>query len=182
MANDERSDKELIDTYLKGNQEAFGELYERYRRPLYSYLNQMMPGQGATVDDIFQTTWIKAIDNLAKYKDQQTFLAWLVRIGRNNAIDHFRKSGKHQAEDIDEHQVSTNAGIPWQEIGAGELAQAIEAAVKQLPTEQMEVFMMRQNKMPFKEIAEIQDCSLNTVLGRMHYATNKLRIVLQEWK
>ena len=46
----------------------------------------------------------------------------------------------------------------------------------------MEVFAMRQNKIPFKEIAEIQGCSLNTVLGRMHYAVNKLRQTLKEWK
>ncbi len=181
MADNERPDKELIDAYLAGNQGAFEALYERYRKPLYSYLNKMLPKQTATVDDIFQTTWIKAVDHLDRYHDRQTFFAWLVRIGRNTAIDHLRRSGKRQAVDIDEQQLAAGSGIPWQEIGVGELARAIETAVSQLPPEQLEVFAMRQNDVPFKDIADVQGCSLNTALGRMHYAVNKLRQILKDW-
>ena len=53
--------------------------------------------------------------------------------------------------------------------------------VAQLPDEQREVFLLRQQGMSFKEIAAIQQCSLNTALGRMHYAVQKLRQLLAEW-
>ncbi len=178
----ECTDKQLIDGYLAGNQQMFEVLYERYRKPLYSYLNKMMPGQTTTADDIFQKTWIKAIDYLDRYEDRQTFFAWLVRIGRNNAIDHFRRNEKHQHNELDENRLSAGHEIPWRQIGVDELDQAIRKAVDDLPAEQLEVFNLRQNDLSFKEIAEIQQCSINTVLGRMHYAVNKLRKVLQEWK
>ena len=182
MSENHDDDWQLINAYLNGNQAAFNTLYERYRRPLYSYLNKMMPGQTALVDDIFQATWMKAIDSLDKYQDKQKFFAWLVCIGRNKAIDHFRKEKKRQTVDIDDVQLSEERSIPWQKIGNEELGEAISEAVAQLSEEQQEVFILRQQDVAFKDIAEIQGCSLNTVLGRMHYALNNLRKILREWR
>lgn len=179
---EERPDRELIDAYLAGDQDAFATLYERYRRPLYSYLNKMLPGQTATVDDLFQQTWLKAINYLAKYQDQQTFFSWVARIAHNAAIDHFRRESQRPTIELDEDlQLPEESGIPWRKVGQTELAQAIEAAVAELPADQREVFILRQNDVPFKEIAVIQKSSLNTVLGRMHYAVTKLRQRLREW-
>jgi RNA polymerase sigma-70 factor, ECF subfamily len=182
MAPEPRTDKQLIDAYLRGDQDAFTELYERYRRPLFRYLNQMMPGQTATVDDLFQKTWLKVVDGLGRYQDRQTFFAWLVRIGRNNAIDHFRQAAQRENVEIDETRLATDRPIPWRQLNSRELARAIEQAVGTLPPEQKEVFLMRQQDVPFKDIAEIQDCPLNTVLGRMHYAVTRLREILKDWR
>jgi len=182
MSPDARTDKQLIAAYRRGDEEAFTELYQRYRRPLYQYLNQMLPGQTATVDDLFQRTWLKAIDGLGRYQDRQTFFAWLVRIGRNNAIDHFRQHTQRETVEIDEARLPSDRAIPWRQLDSRELARAIEQAVKELPSEQQEVFRLRQQNVPFKDIAVIQDCPLNTVLGRMHYAVTRLRVVLKDWR
>ncbi len=178
----ERSDQELIEAFRRGDHEAFEILYSRYRRPLYHYLNQMMPGQTTMVDDLFQNTWIKAIDNLGKYQHRHSFFAWLVRIGHNMAVDHFRQASQRETVEVTEEQLASSRGIPWREIGTRELGKAIQGAIEQLPVEQKEVFMLRQNNVAFIEIAQLQNCSLNTALGRMHYAVNKLRQILQDWK
>jgi RNA polymerase sigma-70 factor (ECF subfamily) len=47
---------------------------------------------------------------------------------------------------------------------------------------QREVFMLRLDKISFKEIAEIQNCSINTVLARMQYAMKNLKKGLIEWQ
>jgi RNA polymerase sigma-70 factor (ECF subfamily) len=44
------------------------------------------------------------------------------------------------------------------------------------------VFLLRQNGVAFKEIAEIQKCSLNTAIGRMQYAMKNLQKILYKWK
>ena len=49
----EQTDEELIRAYLDGNAGAFDTLYERYKRPLYAYLNKML-GSRALADDVFQ--------------------------------------------------------------------------------------------------------------------------------
>ena len=59
-----------------------------------------------------------------------------------------------------------------------ELGREIQNAVQSLSQEQREVFLLRQQELSFKEIAEIQKCSLNTVLSRMHYAIKNLRVFL----
>lgn len=178
---EELPDHAIIQAYLDGDGDAFTLLYERYRRPLYSYLNKMLPGQSATVDDLFQQSWLKACNNLGKYKDKQTFFSWLARIAHNTAIDHFRREGQHQTVDMEDFDFPEMKDIPWRKLGNRELADAIEAAVAELPEDQREVFLLRQQDVPFKDIADLQNCSLNTVLGRMHYAVNKLRLKLREW-
>jgi len=62
------------------------------------------------------------------------------------------------------------------ETGGRELGLRIEAAAARLPLEQREVFWLRmQADLSFKEIAKVQNCSINTALARMQYAVSKLR-------
>ena len=62
-----------------------------------------------------------------------------------------------------------------------ELAKALQSAADSLADDQKEVFLLRQEGLSFKEIAEVQKCSINTVLGRMQYALRNLRKQLAEW-
>ena len=65
-------------------------------------------------------------------------------------------------------------------IGAADIGRAISDALGKLPPEQKEVFILREQELSFKEIAELQECSLNTVLSRMRYAIKSLRMMLSE--
>ena len=62
-----------------------------------------------------------------------------------------------------------------------ELEKALKTATEELAPELKEVFLLRQQGISFKEIAEVQNCSINTVLGRMQYAIRNLRKQLNEW-
>ena len=180
MTSYETPDATLISRYLGGDERAFELLYERYHKALYSYLHKLVPGQVALIDDLFQKTWVKVIKNLPRYKEQNTFLAWAIRIARNLAYDYFRKE-KRKSELEDEDKVISKEILPGQGLEHSEMGQAISAAVKELPFEQREVFLLRQEGVSFKEIAELQNSTLNTALGRMHYAVTKLRQNLKGW-
>lgn len=177
----EVTDRKLIDGYLAGNSACFDQLYERYRRPLYSFLNGMLPGQPDIADDLYQKTWIKVINNLGRYHEKSTFLSWLLRIARNNAIDHFRREKKNVHENIEDHAIA-GRDEPWHRLHRQELAVAVQEAIGKLAEEQREVFLLRQEGVSFRDIAEISHCSVNTALGRMHYAVRKLRSLLRDWK
>ena len=70
---------------------------------------------------------------------------------------------------------------PSRQLEDGETGVEIAQAVRQLPPEQREVFIMRvQGDLPFKEIARVQKVSINTALARMQYALSKLRDLLAE--
>ena len=70
---------------------------------------------------------------------------------------------------------------PDDDADSAELETRIAAAAEHLPDDQREVFWMRmQSGLPFREIARIQGCSINTALARMQYALNKMRVELDE--
>lgn len=178
---DERtvSDGELIARYLQHDPTAFDDLYQRYRRPVYGYLNQYLPGRSAVVDDLFQQTWIKALEAMPRYRDQERFLPWLLRIAHNLVMDFFRSRAEAWAS-TDPDELEGLAGIddrpdPLEAMADAELQAAVERAVAQLSPEQREVLALRRQGIQFKEIARIQGTNINTVLGRMHYAVQRLR-------
>jgi len=178
-------DIELIKRYLKNESDAFKALYNRYNKALYGYLNKLLPGQHAVIDDIFQKAWIKVIKNLEKYQDNQKFSAWLFRIAHNEAMDYFRKYKREvYLEDLNEGAFYTgseifNSELPWRELDRRTLKKLLQNCLSGLSPEQKEVFLLRQEEFSFKEIAEIQDISINTALSRMQYALKALRICIK---
>ena len=178
------SDEELILAYLEGDSASFTVLYERYKRPLYAYLNRML-GNHAQSDDVFQQTWIRVVRRLGEYESKQKFFAWLTMIAHNLAIDQFRREKKSAELPLDDENVAVSEPVthtePWMRMHNRELGKALREAAEGLAEEQKEVFLLRQEGLSFKEIAEVQNCSINTVLGRMQYAVKNLRKRLNEW-
>ena len=181
-----RTDMELIEGYLSGNGRDFEELYDRYKKLLYGYLNNMLPQQQSTVDDIFQQTWLKVIQKLPEYRCNNHFSAWMIRIGHNLAIDHFRKNKKFvnqiSLDNEDAPDFPDKDKLVWENMDQTDFEQALGRELKALQQEQREVFMLRHSGVSFKEIAGIQNCSINTVLARMQYAIKNLKKNLVEWK
>ena len=68
------SDDLLTAAARGGDESAMGMLYERYRRPLYAYLNRMLNNDTMTADDLFQDLWIKVFKKLPDYKEEGVFL------------------------------------------------------------------------------------------------------------
>lgn len=179
------NDAGLIRAYLKGDEKAFEVLYYRYRKPLYGFLNNLAGGNGSEADEVFAETWLRVIDKLSKYNDSGKFSAWLFRISRNIFIDRLRHNKPERFVTIDgDDQIEIMAGSsefsPDREIGAGDISKEIYRALTSLQPEQKEVFLLREEaELSFKEIAEIQQCSIGTVLSRMRYALKKLRLILR---
>lgn len=179
------SDAGLIRAYLKGDEKAFEVLYYRYRKPLYGFLNNLTAGNSSEADEVFAETWLRVIDKLPKYNDSGKFSAWLFRISRNIFIDRLRHNKPERFVTIDgDDQIEIMAGSsefsPDREIGAGDISKEIYRALTSLQPEQKEVFLLREEaELSFKEIAEIQQCSIGTVLSRMRYALKKLRLILR---
>lgn len=180
---DEIEDIVLIRAYAKGDEKAFEILYYRYRQQLYGYLNNLTGGS-SEADEVFSETWQKVIKKLPGYRDDGKFSAWLFRIARNVFIDRIRhnKPDKFVAMDAEDSIEPTGSDMysPERELGRTDISKAIDAALDSLQPEQKEVFLLREEaQLSFREIAEIQGCSLGTVLSRMRYALKKLRFFLK---
>ena len=180
------SEHELIQRYLDGDTSAFDQLYHRWRGPLYGFLGRLLPGRDAVADDLSQQTWLRVVDALPRYQEQQRFAAWLFGIARNLARDHLRRQTANPVKpcgDTPLEELPVPAGPePWMAWSVRELGDALATALDHLPPDLREVFLLRRQGLSFKEIADLQKTGLNTVLGRMHYAVQRLRVRLEEWR
>jgi RNA polymerase sigma-70 factor (ECF subfamily) len=170
------SEKSLIDGCLQGNSNAFSLLVKLYRKQLYTYLYRLA-GNRVTAEDLFQETLLKVWRNLKHYNEQNKFSSWLFSIAHNVAIDSIRKRKVRDKikylEEITEQDDSHN---PHFTLEKKETTYKIMQSINKLPEKQKQVLLLRQHsKMTFKEIAELLNEPLNTVLGHMHYAVKKLR-------
>jgi RNA polymerase sigma-70 factor, ECF subfamily len=173
----EADDLALIRQCQRGDDSAFDALYQRYRLPLFRYLHRILEEHADMVDDLFQQTWIKAVRSLPKYQHREKFLAWLCRIAHNLAMDYFR-ARKVEAPAELPLTLADQAPHPDTELSRQEFGMALEKAIQKLPPEQQEVIRLRNEGMPFKDIALKHHISLNTALGRMHYAVQNLKKLL----
>ena len=108
-------------------------------------------------------------------------------------MDHARKSKHRNHASLDAavgedgpaliEKVSDNGPTPEHGSRAGELQNALAVAIEKLPTDQREVFILREyHGMPFAEIADVVDAKIGTVKSRMRYALEALRLELHQYE
>lgn len=182
------SDNELIIKYLNGNHECLEQLIHRHKQKVFSYI-LMVVKDSHLADDIFQDTFIKVINTLRTggYNEEGKFIQWVMRIAHNLIIDHFRKSKRlpvvdSRNEDFDIFSVLKDCDKSIEDrIVTDQIHEDVRALIEYLPDEQKEVLVMRYYyQMSFKDIAEQNQISINTALGRMRYALINLRKIIDK--
>ena len=182
MENSKVTDKQLISSYIAGNENALAELLARHKSRIFSYIMVTIRDK-QLAEDFFQDTFVKVIKTLkaGKYNEEGKFLPWVMRIAHNLMIDHFRKAKKMQTVrstpefDIFD-TISGDEPSSDEIIEKAQIKKDIKELINQLPDEQKEVIQLRMYyDMSFKEIGEYSNVSINTALGRMRYALINLR-------
>lgn len=170
------SDYKLIRKYLGGDRSAFEELYSRHKSRLYSYIHRLLGMEyRSSVDDIYQQTWIKAINRFNKYKDTGNFNSWMLRIAHNHFIDLCRKN-KVSFSELPE--IVDLKDMPGEELIKTERDNELNECIEKLRPDMKSVVLLRQQNISFKDIAQIQNISINTALSRMSYALKSLKKML----
>ncbi len=186
MANIVLSDKDLIRSYLEGNEKAFEKLLLRNKDRIFGYIISKVRNQNLA-NDIFQDVFIKVIKTLknGSYNEEGKFLPWVLTISHNMIVDHFRRSNKMQmisesSSKSDDFNIFSVLKLTDSNVEDIIIKDQIESdvvrLVEYLPNEQRDVLKNRIFKgMSFKDIADKEDISINTALGRMRYALINLR-------
>lgn len=182
------ADEQLVALFCAGQNEAFDELLLRYKDKLYAYIAFYTKNNDIT-DDLFQETFVKAIINLrkGKYNEKGKFYAWLTRIAHNLLIDQIRNEVSenlcyHQNEEKYINSLSNLWVINREnEIVKEQTLHDVKLLIEKLPSTQLEVVLMRYyQELSFKEIAEAKGISINTALGRMHYALQNMKAMAKK--
>lgn len=184
-------DHELVTHYTNGKEEAFETLLLRHKDKIYNYVYIKIRDH-ALAQDIFQDTFVKIVQTLkkGKYNEEGKFLPWAMRIAHNLVIDYFRKANKvrmisessSKTDDFNIFSVLELDEDNAQEvITKTELESQMIALVEHLPASQRDILKMRIfQEMSFKDIADRENISINTALGRMRYALINMRKLIEK--
>ncbi|RJP27671.1 MAG: sigma-70 family RNA polymerase sigma factor [Candidatus Omnitrophota bacterium] len=166
---------------------AFERIMELYHLPLFHYLLRMLRKK-EDAEDALQEVWLKVIRQRSSYCEQGRFSSWLYRIAHNYCLDLFRKRNyRPDEEEMSETSdgyalldgVASEYPTPHDLAVDNEVMSRVEKEVDCMPEAIREVFLLRiVHGVPFKQIAEIQDSPLGTVLSRMHQAVKRLQAAI----
>ncbi len=184
-------DSLLVNQYISGDEKSLEILLKKYKRVIFKTIVSKVKST-ELAEDLFQDTFIKIINTLktGKYNEEGKFLPWALRIANNLIIDYFRKNSSRRmisesSSTSDTFNVFTHMkcdSTPWiQQEMQNELYNELVSGVEFLPEAQRELIEMRIFQgMSFKDIAEEKEISINTALGRMRYAIQNLRKMMEE--
>lgn len=191
MAMERMDDRELIIEYTNGNEKAFECLLMRHKDKIHRFIYLKVRDQ-LLAEDIFQEAFIKIIRTLkaGSYNEEGKFLPWAMRIAHNLVIDHFRKSNKmkmisESSSKSDDFNIFSTLSLTdlniEDQITSEELKTQMVDLIEHLPDTQRDILKQRIfQDMSFKDIADQEDISINTALGRMRYALINLRKLIDK--
>jgi RNA polymerase sigma factor (sigma-70 family) len=181
------TDEQLIALFKEGNTYAMEVLVNRHKSRIYTSIYLLVKDK-YLAEDIFQDLFIKVIDTFraGKYKEENKFLQWAMRIAHNLCVDHFRKVKSkpiiRTSEGADIFDVLNFAEASTEDkIIREQSNEKIMKLVAMLPEDQREIIILRHfADLKFREISKILNCSVSTALGRMRYALLNLRKLIEE--
>ena len=165
-----------------GSEDGFRYLYEMHREKIYRLAYRYV-GSSGDAEDIMQETFVKAFQNITKFRYQQTasFSAWLCRICINSVIGHLRKQKRRRIDrTIPLHEIdnepSAKCPSPEKTAQTGQLLSLIQTAVESLSPHQRIAFDLRYSKhLEIAEIAEMMGSSESSVKTHISRSLARLR-------
>lgn len=178
---DKEEDKILFEKWRNGDSQSFSVLYNKYNRRLLGFLMKMTADR-ELAEDIMQETFFAALRNAHQFDVNRNLLSWFFGIAHKKVIDYFRHvkvENNHKKEA--EKAIGSKIDTPDVDISNKHIRDSINEIVETLDPLQREVFLLREmGGVPFKEIAKIMDCPINTALGRMRLALKNIRKELEK--
>jgi RNA polymerase sigma-70 factor, ECF subfamily len=175
------TDVALVRRARDGDYEAFELLFERYRTLVFRFAYQMVPRRD-DAEDIVQEAFVRAYQNLHKYRDEAKFTTWLLRIVTNLCTDQARMSQRRQALE----QQEASGALTWMTEGEIEdpvnnleedrRKHALRRALAALPAHHRSVIVLRDlEERDYNDIAAILGCTVGGAKLRVLRARRALK-------
>lgn len=174
------------------------QLKKRFETEALPLLDQLYGGalrmtrNPSDAEDLVQETFIKAYQAFDRFTEGTNLKAWLYRIMTNTYINSYRKAQRQpsqtSSDEITDYQLFSTANHDSTGLESAEVAAlrnvpntVISDAINALPEDyRMVVYYADVEGLPYKEIAEIMDTPLGTVMSRLHRGRKQLREALKE--
>lgn len=171
----ESSDEQLMSAFSRGSNDAFSELFLRYRQPLFGFFWRRVADR-AQAEELTQETFIAVIRAAPRYEQRAQFRTYLYAIALK-ILRAYRRKAAFRA---------TFLGSPAEYVEAaaesGVVTQLfMREALRKLEDMDREMVLLREfEQLSYAEIAELLNLPVNTVRSRLFRARSALRELLSE--
>lgn len=176
------TDEDLVTRSRGGDREAFDDLVRRYRKQIYR-IAYRITGDHTEADDLAQETFCRAFAALETFRGDASVKTWLFRIVSNLSLNVVRSARVVRHEDISpetlaERGEATTVQIPvaLDRLLDHERSCRLNRAIELLPVKQKMTLILRVFEgLPYREIAQIMECSPGTSKANFFHAVSSLR-------
>ncbi len=173
---DKQDEDTLIDQAKQGDRWAFGELVRLHQTGVIGVVLRMC-GDPYLAEDAAQEAFIRAWQHLPHYQHRGSFRSWLYRIALNVALDRLRV--ERETVNVERLPLTTSEGRPEIIAERHERHDYVREAVLALPPASRSALILREYEgLSYREIAEILNIPMGTVMSRLNYARKRLRAIL----
>lgn len=162
------TDESVLIERAKVDQEAFGQLYERYSRRIYQYI-YYRTSSDVDSEDLTAKTFMKAWQHMPNYDDRGVpFSAWLYRIAHNLVANWHRDRSRRKVISLDDlSRWQVNEDGPEAAALLAEDRAALLNAVRRLPSD-------RQELLALKFVEHLSNAEIGDIMGRSEGAIKSL--------
>ncbi len=165
-----------LDEYIKrlaqGDKGALEKIYHETRTAVYAF-SLSITKNPADSEDVLQETYLKIWVNAGSYKPKGTPMAWILTIVKNLSLMKLREKKKHQ--DLEPEEWDLAVHLP-DTMGTIDDRHLLEAALNLLSEEERKIILLHAvSGLKHREIADLLDMALATVLSKYHRGLKKLR-------
>ncbi len=187
-----------MNDHVKRSDDSDEQLLERFERDALPLLDQLygaalrMTRNPADAQDLVQDAYMKAYQAFGSYKPGTNLKAWMYRILTNTYINQYRKAQRRPQETSDETVTDWQLADSASHDSTGLRSAEIEA-LQRIPDTRIQdalmglsddyrmvVYYADVEQLPYKEIAEIMDTPIGTVMSRLHRGRKQLRAKLKD--
>lgn len=160
---------------LDGDVEAFGNLVEKYQKPVFNVILRMV-GSYEDASEIAQQAFMKAFENLQSFGRDRRFFSWIYRIAINQSINHLQS---RRAFEPLAPEMPASAPGPEEELEAAEANRLLHEAIAGLKPEYRAPLILRHLlHCSYHDAAEILEIPEKTLKSRLFTARHLLRDAL----
>ena len=172
----------VIQSFKKGNTQAFEKLYYAYHKRLYSFLYSLSQSHSES-EEILQQTFIRIWEKRELYNESYPFEAFLFKVGKNTFLNYTRKKLNRRIADTDIELYNELMNDDVDDyLMLKETSSLIEVLIKAMPPKRQQIFRMQKIEgKSRKEISEELNISLATIDSHLAKANTELKDGLKKF-